>query len=111
MTTFEDMEAFMEKHDLHCSWSVWDEDETAEEEWTYAESFDDIHPDGIAGMRLCYDGGWGEACEVVVMGPTWGDLYIAADRAVHKSKDLHHTFIEILTVDKESRTISMWCGS
>ena len=37
---------------------------------------------------------------VPVMGPTWGDLYRAADCAIRNSGDDHHIFIEAFTVNQ-----------
>lgn len=51
-----------------------------------------------AGM-LRYDGGWGKAIGISFKpGATWVDLWIAADEAIRKSGDTHHTFIESLTL-------------
>lgn len=46
---------------------------------------------------LRYDGGWGYAQEVPLVQPaSWIGLWIAADAAIKKSGDTHHTFIESL---------------
>lgn len=51
-----------------------------------------------AGM-LRYDGGWGKAIGISFKpGATWTDLWVAADEAIRKSGDTHHTFIESLTL-------------
>jgi hypothetical protein len=50
--------------------------------------FFDLHP--WQGARiLVYQG-----ITVIIKGPTWGDLYRAADEAIDLSEDDHHIFIE-----------------
>jgi|GEM_PF-1896149 hypothetical protein len=37
---------------------------------------------------------WGKASSVKIEGPTWLDLWKAADKAIQESGDEHHVFIE-----------------
>jgi hypothetical protein len=61
--------------------------------WSLYEVSDDsgffnLHP--WQGARiLVYQG-----ITVIIKGPTWGDLYRAADEAIELSEDDHHIFIE-----------------
>ena len=44
---------------------------------------------------LVYGNHWGKGPTTVkIKGPTWGDLYRAADEAIASSGDEHHCFIE-----------------
>lgn len=47
---------------------------------------------------------------VPVMGPTWGDVYRAADCAIRNSGDFHHIFIEGFAV-KNGNELHMSTGS
>jgi hypothetical protein len=45
--------------------------------------------------EICYRDHWGEAAVYeTIQGPTWADLYRAADRCIQRSGDGHHCFIE-----------------
>jgi hypothetical protein len=46
---------------------------------------------------------------VPVMGPTWGDVYRAADCAIRNSGDFHHIFIEGFNV--KGNELHMYTGS
>ena len=46
---------------------------------------------------------------VPVLGPTWGDVYRAADCAIRNSGDLHHCFIEGFEV--KGNELHMYTGS
>lgn len=47
---------------------------------------------------------------VPVIGPTWGDVYRAADLAIRNSGDMHHCFIEGFRV-KNGNELHMYTGS
>ncbi len=48
-----------------------------------------------AATEVCYKDHWGDAAVTAeIPGPTWRDLYIAADRCIRNSGDDHHIFIE-----------------
>lgn len=47
---------------------------------------------------------------VPVLGPTWGDVYRAADCAIRNSGDFHHCFIEGFDV-KNGNELHMYTGS
>lgn len=48
---------------------------------------------------VCYTDHWGDGRKhYPVMGPTWGDVYRAADLAIRESGDDHHIFIEAFRV-------------
>jgi hypothetical protein len=61
-------------------WSIYSVDEDS--------GFFNLHPWQGASV-LVYQG-----TTVKIPGPTWGDLYRAADEAIDLSKDDHHIFIE-----------------
>ncbi len=45
--------------------------------------------------EICYRDHWGEEpVYETILGPTWADLYRAADRCIQRSGDGHHCFIE-----------------
>lgn len=48
-----------------------------------------------AAQSVCYRDHWGDqAVYETILGPTWADLYRAADRCIQRSGDQHHIFIE-----------------
>lgn len=50
---------------------------------------------------LAYSDHWGDGeVKVYIDGPTWADLWVAADRAIKASGDGHHIFIEDFTQSK-----------
>jgi hypothetical protein len=61
-------------------WSLYDVSEDS--------GFFNLHPWQGASFLL-YQG-----VTVRIPGPTWGDLYRAADKAIDLSEDYHHIFIE-----------------
>lgn len=76
-------------YDLVSQWSLYDEVGVGEMECP--------HP--YAGAKyVVYDNHWGDK-EIVrkIGGATWLDLWQAADKAIQKSGDTHHTFIEGFT--------------
>lgn len=72
------------EHQLNSIWSLYEIDDLSAE-----------HPDKGA-HTLVYEEHWGNVgpVEVPIEGPTWADLYRAADRAIGLSGDQHHVFIE-----------------
>lgn len=68
-------------------------------------------PIPLAARRLRYFEHWGDR-EVVIKlhrNATWLDLWCAAERAIKKSGDLHHTFIESFEV--EGNDLILFTGS
>jgi hypothetical protein len=62
---------------------------------------------------LEYDGGWGKACEkrfTQTTGPTWAQIWKAADELIKESDDLHHIYIESVELNKDGH-IEFSCGS
>ena len=81
-------ESFREANGLKAIWSIYELDE---------HGFLDLHPFEGA-THVLYDSHWGEVdSEVEIDGCTWADLYRAADKAIIKSGDTHHCFIESFT--------------
>lgn len=80
---------YQEMHHLQAIWSIYDLDPK--------DGFGSIDPYKGAEY-IVYDNHWGNS-EVVkkIEGPTWGDLYRAADAAIQASGDSHHCFIESFT--------------
>jgi hypothetical protein len=85
-------------------WSIYDED-------GYGEiKFGNPHPfgDEVVVRHECdvfgpYD------VTVPVKGKTWGDVWVAADKAIVESGDLHHIYIEGFDVD--GNTLYLRTGS
>lgn len=76
---------FKAENSLTAIWSIYDIDE---------HGFFDLHP-WQGATKLAYRDHWGkEPALVSIKGPTWGDLYRAADEAIERSGDGHHIFIE-----------------
>lgn len=45
--------------------------------------------------NLVYSEHWGgKRVSVPILGPTWEDIYVAADKCIEASGDRHHIFIE-----------------
>lgn len=80
---------YRELHKLKAIWSIYELDPT--------KGFNSVDPYKDAEY-IVYDNHWGDN-EVVrkIEGPTWGDLYRAADSAIQASGDNHHMFIEYFT--------------
>ena len=66
-----------------------------------------------AAREICYRDHWGEgAVYETILGPTWADLYRAADRCIQRSGDGHHCFIESFqTVADQPHQIRLTTGS
>ena len=64
-------------------------------------------------VEVCYRDHWGEgAVYETIQGPTWGDLYRAADRCIQRSGDQHHIFIEhFAAVADQPHQIRLTTGS
>ena len=77
-------EGFKHENKLVAVWSIYDVEE-------HGFLFD--HPWQGANV-LVYKDHWGEPTTASIEGPTWGDLYRAADKAIRDSGDHHHVFIE-----------------
>lgn len=71
-------------------------------------------PFEVEGKTIVYKVHWGdkEVCHVIE-GPTWGDVYKAADRCIRESGDEHHIFIENLDEMEfdENGEMELWTGS
>lgn len=90
----QDNTAFKRKHDhysnvreqygLRTNWSIYEVDD-----------LDLRHPYQDAAY-VVYTDHWGDTGEIIqaINGPTWVDLYRAADAAIRRSGDGHHCFIE-----------------
>lgn len=49
----------------------------------------------VDAAEICYRDHWGDQpVYETITGPTWADLYAAADRSIRRSGDDHHIFIE-----------------
>ena len=64
-------------------------------------------------VEVCYRDHWGdEPVYETIQGPTWADLYRAADRCIQRSGDSHHCFIESFqTVADQPHQIRLTTGS
>lgn len=109
----QDHQAFETKHDyyseyqrghgLRSVWSIYELD---------VGGFDQVDPfTGVTHVE--YSNHWGEETIVEeIGGPTWGDLYRAADRCIQRSGDDHHCFIEAFRISKDDpRTLILSTGS
>ncbi len=57
-------------------------------------------------------GGKGGVFVTPVPGPRWLDLWIAAGKAIQRSGNVHHRFIESFQADPEKQTeLNMFAGS
>jgi len=71
---------FREDNGLTTIWSVYELEE---------HGFLEDHP-WQGAKSLCYH----DRTTAPILGPTWGDLYRAADEVIRRSGDSHHIFIE-----------------
>jgi hypothetical protein len=88
----QDNRAFTRKNDLY------DEIRTAEKFqsiWSIYEvdDLDALHPFGDVA-QVGYTEHWGKPTFSEIKGPTWRDLWRAADHCIRNSGDDHHIFIE-----------------
>lgn len=72
---------FKEKNNLSAIWSVYDK-------------IDFNAAAGFGKIQVHYTDDWGKDIFIEVDCPTWGDLYITADKLIQMSGDFHHIFIE-----------------
>lgn len=82
--------------------------------WSVYEVRDLYQPHPYAAAReICYRDHWGtDAVYETIPGPTWADLYTAADRCVQRSGDNHHVFIEgFYTVADQPHQLRLTTGS
>ena len=86
--------AFADQNDLDSIWSVYE---------LPVHGFLKPHP-YPSDAFVVYGKG-----HVPVLGPTWGDVYRAADCAIRNSGDLHHCFIEGFEV--KGNELHMYTGS
>ena len=79
---------FKEANGLRTIWSIYE---------LPVHGFLGDHP-YVGAAEICYRDHWGdEPVYETIQGPTWADLYRAADRCVQRSGDGHHVFIEAFT--------------
>jgi hypothetical protein len=68
----------------------------------------------LEAENLVYKDHWG-ACPVTVPLPggnlKWWDLWVAAEKAIIESKDIHHVFIEDFQMCNDGKTIFLRTGS
>ena len=63
-------------------------------------------------VQVAYDKHWGHRTVFVeVLGNTWLDLYVAADKAISLSGDNHHVFIEAFNTTDVAGQVSLSTGS
>ena len=86
--------AYQDEHDFAAIWSVFE---------LPVNGFLQEHPFSSDAFVVYGKG------HVPVMGPTWGDVYRAADCAIRNSGDFHHIFIEGFEV--KGRELHMYTGS
>ena len=86
-------------------WSIYDED-------GYGEiKFGNPHPFGAnAVIRHKCDVFGPYDVTVPIKGKNWGDVWLAADKAIKESGDLHHIFIEGFDLN-EAGELEMFTGS
>jgi hypothetical protein len=87
-------QAYGDEHDINSIWSMFE---------LPVGCFDLPHP-YLSDSFIVYSRG-----HVPVLGPTWGDVYRAADCAIRNSGDDHHIFIEGFRV--EGNQLHMSTGS
>lgn len=56
-------------------------------------------------------GGPGGRFEAAIKGPTWLDLWKAANQVIRRSHDRHHVFVELFVLTEEPGVIRMFAGS
>lgn len=83
----------------HSTWSIMDIDFDMPHDWS--------------DIRYVKTNGWEEnPITVEVKGNTWGDLWIASDKALGQCDDKHHVFIEAFyPLNENENTLIMSCGS
>lgn len=56
-----------------------------------------------------YDLHWGGAgtCYATILGPSYLDLWVAADKVIRESGDEHHVFVEAFTPDGDELILSV----
>lgn len=95
---------FMDEHGLVSYWSC----------YGLGIRMDQRTPFEVEGKTVVYKVHWGDK-EVrhKIEGPTWGDVYIAADRCIRESGDDHHVFIENLDENEfdENGEMELFTGS
>lgn len=82
--------------------------------WSMYEVLDLNQPHPYAAAReICYKDHWGAAAVYEpIEGPTWRDIYRAADRCIRGSGDDHHIFIEaLLPVADQPHQLRLTTGS
>lgn len=73
------------------------------------DNLDQPHP--FASTQLIYTAHWGaKSVEVPIQGPTWQDLWSAADSAIRLSGDSHHIFIENFQLNEQGQ-LELYTGS
>ena len=78
---------FCDQHELKSFWSC----------YGLGIRMDKPVPFPVEGKTIVYERHWGTSTiKVKIEGQMWGDLYIAADRAIRLSGDDHHVYIENL---------------
>lgn len=94
---------FKEANGLRTIWSIYE---------LPLHGFLQDHPyQGAA--EICYRDHWGDQpVYETIPGPTWADLYRAADRCIQRSGDGHHIFIEsFATVADQPHQLRLTTGS
>ena len=90
------MENFADQHDLNAVWSM------------DPKAPGSLH--NLPSRNIEYRVHWGEkTISTTIEGDTWGDVYIACDKAIKLSGDTHHIFIESL--EKDGDVMVLWTGS
>jgi hypothetical protein len=86
---------------LQSIWSIYEVDDLSQP-----------HP-YVGATEVCYRDHWGDApVHETIPGPTWADLYTAADRCIARSGDGHHVFIEAFdTVANQPHQLRLTTGS
>jgi hypothetical protein len=99
------LNAIAAKHNLVSVWSVNGADDLhAAHPFPLANTVvhETISGDAGDGMRVW--GGDGGRFAVPIPGPSWLDLWIAADAAIQLSGDFHHRFVEAFTPSSDHST-------
>ena len=82
--------------------------------WSMYEVLNVHDLSGLEAENLVYKDHWGDrAITVPLPGGNlqWWDLWVAADKAVIESEDLHHIFIEGFQKSKDGKTLILRTGS
>jgi len=79
--------------------------------WSIYEVADLSKPHTYSGAKyVSYKDHWGKGIVTqAINGNTWADLYVAADRCIRDSGDVHHVFIEDFR--KSGNTLLLTTGS